>query len=203
MNELMAIECIKPDIRVIYDQIEPGSRVLDLGCGDGSLLNLLREKKNCEIQGIDRDQEAVIDCVAKGVPVIQMNLDQGLEFFQDKSFDYVILGLTFQQIRSPHNLVREMCRVGHKSLVSVFNLGFIKTRFQLFFGGNMPVNKRLPFEWYNTPNIHLGTERDFKKMCRKESFNILSTDYISKSPGFMVKALPNLFSEICIFTISN
>ena len=202
MNELSLLESIKPDVRVVYDQIKPGSRVLDLGCGDGTLLKLLKDKKDCKIQGIDRDQEQVMKCIAKGVPVIQMNLDKGLEYFQDKSFDYVILGLTFQQTRSPHKLLNEMSRVGRHSLVSVFNLGFIKTRFQIFFGGNMPINKRLPFEWYNTPNIHLGTERDFRKMCKKEGFDLVSTEYISKSPGFLVSIMPNLFAEICIFTIA-
>ena len=203
MKELLAIECVKPDIRVIYDQIEPGSRVLDLGCGDGVLLQLLREKKNCEIQGIDRDQKEVSSCIERGVQVIQLNLNEGLSFFQDNSFDYVILGLTFQQIRKPHELLKDMCRVGKKSLVSVYNLGYFKTRLQILFGGRMPVNKRLPFEWYNTPNIHLGTGKDFQDMCRKEGFNIVSTEHISGSPSFIVKALPNLFSEICIYTISN
>lgn len=201
MNELNKIKSIKPDVQVIYDQIPAGSRVLDLGCGDGTLLKLLKDNKNCLVQGIDRDQSQVMNCIAKGVPVIQMNLDEGLSYFQDQSFDYVILGLTFQQIRTPHRLVHEMCRVGNNSLVSVFNLGFIKTRMQLFWTGIMPVNKRLPYDWYNTPNIHLGTERDFGSMCKKENIHISETKRISKFPGFMMNSMPNLFSEISIFNL--
>jgi methionine biosynthesis protein MetW len=203
MNELNAIECIKPDVQIIYNLVKPNSRVLDLGCGDGALLKLLQEKKNCKIQGIDRDQTEVMKCISNGVPVIQMNLEKGLSYFQDKSFDYVILGLTFQQIKDPHKLLKEMCRVGHHSLVSVFNLGYIKTRLQICFGGNMPINKRLPFEWYDTPNIHLGTANDFKRMCCKENFKITSVEHISQSPRFLLNALPNLFAEICIFTLSD
>ncbi|MCM8535621.1 MAG: methionine biosynthesis protein MetW [Lentisphaeraceae bacterium] len=202
MTELDYMLNTKPDIQAIYDSIPEGSRVLDLGCGDGSLLELLRDKKNCKVQGIDRDQAEVMKCIAKGIPVIQTNLDQGLSYFQDKSFDYVILGLTFQQIRQPHKLLFEMVRVSNFSIVSVFNLGYIKTRFQIFFGGIMPVNKRLPYEWYNTPNLHLGTEKDFCTMCEKESFQISSTKRISRSSDFLTNTFPNLFAEICIFTIS-
>ena len=201
MNELRKIETVKPDVQVVYDQIKPGSRVLDLGCGDGTLLKLLKENKNCSIQGIDRDQAQVMNCIAKGVPVIQMNLDEGLSYFQDNSFDYVILGLTFQQIRRPHRLLHEMCRVGDNSLVSVFNLGYIKTRMQLFWTGIMPINKRLPYEWYNTPNIHLGTEKDFCSMCRKENIQISDTKRISNFPGFLMNTFPNMFSEISIFNL--
>jgi methionine biosynthesis protein MetW len=201
MNELNRIAEIKPDVQALYDSIKEGSRVLDLGCGDGSLLQLLRDKKNCKVQGIDRDQIQVMKCIGKGIPVIQTNLDEGLCYFQDNSFDYVILGLTFQQIRKPHKLLREMVRVGNYSIVSVFNLGYIKTRFQIFFGGIMPVNKRLPYEWYDTPNIHLGTERDFCTMCEKEKLNISSTKRISKNNHFLTNTFPNLFAEICIFTI--
>ena len=201
MNELSDIVDIKPDAQLIYDMIPQGSRVLDLGSGDGTLLKLLRDNKQCKIQGIDLDQHQVIKCISNGVPVIQMNLDEGLAYFPDQSFDYVILGLTFQQIEKPHILLKEMCRVGKRSIVSVFNLGFIKTRLQLFFKGAMPNSKRLPYEWYNTPNIHLGTQRDFHSMCEIEKFKIYSTNYISSFPAALVKISPNTLSEICIFTI--
>jgi len=201
MNELSDIINIKPDAHVIYDLITEGSRVLDLGCGDGKLLKLLRDNKQCKVQGIDCDQEQVIKCIANGIPVIQMNLDEGLAYFQDQSFDFVIMGLTFQQIEKPHILLKEMCRVSKNSLVSVFNLGFIKTRLQLIFQGHMPRTKRLPYEWYNTPNIHLGTQKDFKNMCELEKFKIASIQHISKYPNFWVKRFPNLLSEICIFSI--
>lgn len=202
MNELNRMVEIKPDVQALYDSIPEGSRVLDLGCGDGSLLQLLRDKKNCKVQGIDRDQTQVMKCIAKGIPVIQTNLEAGLVCFQDKSFDYVILGLTFQQIKKPHKLLHEMVRVGKFSIVSVFNLGYYRTRFQIFFGGIMPMNKRLPYEWYDTPNIHLGTERDFHKMCEIERFKVSSTKRISRSSEVLTNAMPNLFAEICIFTIA-
>lgn len=201
MHELNKIKSIKPDVQVIYDQIAPNTRVLDLGCGDGTLLKLLKENKHCSVQGIDRDQNQVMSCIANGVPVIQMNLDQGLSYFQDKSFDYVILGLTFQQIHRPHKLLHDMCRVGHNSLVSVFNLGYIKTRLQIFWTGIMPINKRLPYEWYDTPNIHLGTEKDFCNMCKKENIRITCTRRISIFPDTITNSLPNLFSEISIFNL--
>jgi methionine biosynthesis protein MetW len=203
MKELNTILETKPDIKVIYDMVPPGSRVLDLGCGDGTLLKLLKENKGCKIQGIDCGQQQVMACIGNGVPVIQMNLDQGLTYFQDDSFDFVILGLVFQQIHNPHLLLREMNRVGRYFLVSVFNLGYIKTRLQLAFRGKMPVSKRLPYEWYDTPNIHLGTQRDFRAMCVKENFRISSSEHLSDFPAFLAAGAPNLFSNICIFKIES
>jgi len=201
MTELENVAVQKPDIKVIYDRIEPKSRVLDLGCGDGSLLELLRERKDCKIQGIDRDQESVMKCIGRGVPVIQMDLDAGLCQFQDASFDYVILGLTFQQIRSPHKLLKEMCRVGRYSVCSVFNLGHWPSRLQFFMSGIMPMSKRLPYQWYNTPNIHLGTFEDFRKMCEIEDFTINRFEALSKAPEFLSETFPNIFAEIAVFTI--
>ena len=159
---------------LIADIIENNSRVLDLGCGDGYLLKLLKDKRNIKGNGIEISQKEVIQCLEKGLSVIQGNIDEGLKQFQDKSYDYVILNQTLQSTNNPEFVIEEMLRVGKKCIVSFPNFAYWRVRFNYFFTGNMPKSKVLPFEWYNTPNIHLLTIKDFFEFAQKHNFKIQS-----------------------------
>ena len=189
----------KPDLQYLFNEIEEGSSVLDLGCGDGTFLSMLKEEKGCRVQGIDISQSEIMKCIAKGVPVIQINLNEGILAFPDKCFDYVVLGQTFQQVKSPEKTLHEMIRVGKTAVVSVVNVGYIKNRWQLTLG-RMPYSKSLPYEWYNTPNIHLGTHSDFLDMCKKENIKIVD----EKAFGLPLSSVfTNLLSEFCLYTLSD
>ena len=149
------------DLLVIADMVEPGSRVLDVGCGDGSLLKFLAEKKNADSRGIELSQRGVNHCVAKGLSVIQGDADADLFDYPDKSFDYVILSQTLQATRHPKAVLEQMLRIGKHAIVSFPNFGHWKLRFQLLFTGRMPITGILSNPWYDTPNIHFCTIRDF------------------------------------------
>lgn len=190
-----------PNLEIIAELIQTGSRVLDLGCGQGKLLKHLKEVSQCSIQGIDVSQDEVISCISRGVPVLQLDLEEGLSYYKDQSFDYVVISQTMQQVAAPDKLIREALRVGKKALVSIHNLAYWKARFQISCKGRMPYTKHLPHEWYNTPNIHLGSIEDFRNMCKKEDFHISAL-----SPGgssALKNIIPNLFSEYCVFTLEH
>lgn len=157
----------------VIDLIAPGSRVLDLGCGSGELLHRLIKEKRVQGTGIDQELSMVTECIRKGIPCYQGNLDEGLTSFSDQSYDFVILSHTLQVIRNPELVLKEILRVGKKALVSVPNFGYWKTRFQLVFRGRMPVHKDLPYQWYNTPNIHLCTAKDFECFAQDQGARIL------------------------------
>ncbi len=194
---------LRIDQQRIIDLIRPRSRVLDLGCGNGELLYKLMQEKEVQGHGIEINVGSIIECIEKGVPVIQMNLDEGLGDYPDHSFDYVILSHTLQVVKKPHLILREMLRVGRTGIVSVPNFGYWKVRLQLLFRGKMPVTKTLPFEWYDTPNIHLLTIRDFRDFCRKEDIDItnqvnLGANLVKIRIGHV---LPNSFAESVVFTL--
>ena len=194
-------DLLEENFEIITSLITQQARVLDLGCGKGKLLKHLKKQRQCKIQGIDVNQQQVIDCIANAVPVLQLDLEEGLSFFKDKSFDFVIISQTMQQVHNPDKLLREALRVGKKVIVSVHNLAYWKSRLQITFKGMMPYTKHLPYDWYNTPNIHLGSIRDFYAMCRKEKFNI--TDAQPGGGEFLKKINKNFFSEFCVFTLEN
>ena len=146
---------------IITEMIEENKNVLDLGCGNGTLLKMLKDKKNVQGKGIEINQDKVIECMEKGLSVIQGDIDEGLREFTDKKYDYVILNQTLQATEKPDYVIDEMLRVGKKVVVSFPNFAYWRVRFFLFFRGRMPKSKVLPFEWYNTPNIHLLTVNDF------------------------------------------
>lgn len=186
---------------ISYDEIisivERDSKVLDLGCGDGELLHRLSSEKGVRGRGVDIEEEMIVRCIAKGISVFQGNLDEGLKDYGTKSYDYVILNQTLQVIRSPVLVLEEMLRVGKRAIVSFPNFGYLSTRLQLLFRGRMPVNTQLPHEWYNTPNIHLCTRRDFTLLCRKLGVTIHTE--IALRNRRRLKVLPkNLFAtEVC------
>ncbi len=163
---------------ISYDEIvrvvEPRSKVLDLGCGDGELLHRLIKERGVLGRGVEIEEDMIIQCIAKGISVFQGNLDEGLKDYGTKSYDYVVLNETLQVIRNPIMVLEEMLRVGKRAIVSFPNFGYWLTRAQLLMRGRMPVNRHLPYQWYNTPNIHLCTRNDFIAVCKDRSFTILA-----------------------------
>lgn len=190
---------------IITKFIENGSKILDLGCGDGTLLKMLIERKNCTGTGIEIDQQNAIQAIEKGLSIIQGDIDEGLKDFSDNEYDYIILNQTLQSTEKPDYVIEEMLRAGKKAVVSFPNFAYWKVRFYLFFNGKMPKSNILPFEWYNTPNIHLLTIKDFFKFCKKRDIKILKEVYMNKAKminNFGVKWHKNLFAEEAIFVIS-
>jgi len=196
---------IRLDLRLIANLIEDNSRVLDLGCGTGDLLLKLVNEKNIQGHGLEIDENNILSCVEKGVPVIQADMDAGLGDYPDNSFDYVILSQTLQAVKKPHIILKEMLRVGQTGIVSLLNFGYWKVRSQLFWRGIMPRTKTLPYEWYNTPNIHLTTIKDFKNLCDKQNIIVKKQINLSQSRkgGILVNLFPNLFANLAIFIIQN
>lgn len=156
---------LRVDLRIIADLVEPGSRVLDIGCGEGDLLDLLARTRGVDGRGIELRQEGVNAAVARGLAVIQGDADSDLFQYPDKAFDYVILSQTIQATRQPRAVLEEMLRIGRRVIVSFPNFGHIDVRLRLLAFGRMPVSRRLPYSWYDTPNIHFCTIRDFKALC--------------------------------------
>ncbi|NIX75170.1 methionine biosynthesis protein MetW [Microvirga terricola] len=153
------------DFLLVADMVEPGSRVLDIGCGDGALLSLLRERRNVDGRGIEISREGVNACLAKGLPVIQGDADTDLVDYPDDAFDYVILSQTIQATRQPKAVLEQLLRIGRRAIVSFPNFGHWRVRLDLAFRGRMPVSENLPYAWYDTPNIHFCTIRDFVELC--------------------------------------
>ncbi len=197
-----SIRNIRFDLYKIMDLIPEEARVLDLGCGDGTLLHMLIEQKKIKGTGIEYSQDKILECVKKGVPVVHGDLNDGLDEFQDNTFDFVILSRTLQSVNRPDLLLSAMTRIGKKVIISFINMGFLKSRCQLMFYGKMPVTKTLPFTWYNTPNIHLGTIRDFQILCSDLNLYIINKIPFGNKFNFPAKTWPNLFSSTCVFTIT-
>lgn len=157
----------------IAQLIPEGSTVLDLGCADGDLLDYLSRTKQVKGMGVDIDEKMVLQCVAKGISVFQGNLDEGLKDYQTASYDYVILSRTLQVVHKPVLILKEMVRVGKHAIVNFPNFGYFPIRLQLLVKGKMPVTPSLPFQWYDTPNIHLCTKKDFQNLCKELGIPIL------------------------------
>ena len=191
------------DLQIVSRLIEPDSRILDLGCGDGSFLAYLKHLKNASVLGLELEQSQIGKCIANGVPVIQSDLNGKLDFADDKSFDYVILSHTLQELENPAELLEEIVRVGKKAVVSFINFGYFPNRLQLLFTGRMPRNKSLPYEWYNTPNIHLGTIADFQRLCKEKNIKILQSIALGSSWDAPLWFGHNLFAPGCVFVLSS
>lgn len=174
---------MRADLDLIAQMVAPGSRVLDLGCGDGSLLAELIASRRCRGQGVEVSREALHACVERGVPVVEADIDRGLPEFEDGSFDVVVLSQTLQAVRGPALVLREVTRVGRLGIVSFPNFGHWRPRVQLALGGKMPVTRTLPYRWHETPNIHLCTIRDFESLARAEGLTLLDRRLLAADGG--------------------
>lgn len=192
---------LRHDLKIIADLVQPGHRVLDLGCGDGSFLKMLRETRGADILGMEIEHKLIAQCIANGVPVIQGDLNDGLDFAEENSFDLVILSQTLQQVKRPDRLLRRIVRVGRRAAVSFINFGHFHCRLQLLFAGSMPRTTQIPYQWYNTPNIHLGTIRDFQKLCNHLNIRIYQEIPVGMTFPLLTTSLPNLFAVGCVFVL--
>ncbi len=192
---------VKLDYQVILDLIPAGSSVLDLGCGDGSLLHLLATRKNVKGSGIEINEQAVRKCASLGISVSQQDIEGGLADYGDKSFDYVILNQSLQQVVRLEAVLKETLRVGEKVIIGFPNFVYYRARLQMFFSGRTPVTPSLPNMWYDTPNLHFLSISDFVVYCRERKLAIEKAIYLDGNR--IIKILPNLLAETGIFLIKN
>ena len=202
---------MKKEFNIIANLVEKKSKVLDVGCGDGELMKYINENITNDIRGLEILKSNVQECVAKGLTVIEGDAEKDLKQFPNSSFDYVILSQTLQAFLDPENVISELLRVGKKAIVTIPNFGYWKVRIHLLFRGTMPITKDLPNEWYNTPNLHMCTIKDFFQFCLKRNINIYNAlalkseqgNWSEKKSKITKKNLEfkNFFSEIGIFLI--
>jgi len=187
------------DYKTIIDLIEPNSKVLDLGCGEGTLLSLLTKIKQARGTGIEINEQAIYQCVAKGLSVSHGDIDSGLSDYSSKRFDYVILYESLQQVLHPRRVILEALRVGKKAIVGIPNFCHLTARIQIFFEGRVPVTKELPYQWYDTPNLRFLSLKDFRAFCRMNGVSILKEIGIVNNHRVWFR--PNLFAHIGLFVL--
>ena len=196
---------MKNEFKVIADLIEKDKKVLDVGCADGTLMKFLKDNKNINIRGLEISKDKVQKCIAKGLTVIEGNAEKDLIQFPDKSFDYVILSQTLQAFLNPELVINELLRVGKKAIVTIPNFGFWKIRLHLLTKGTMPITKTLPDEWYNTPNLHMCTIKDFVYFVKSRNFKIFKSIALNNESVSSINdtnlGLKNLFADLGIFLI--
>ncbi len=196
---------MRPDLAIIQPWIEQGARVLDLGCGDGELLHHLTENRGVTGYGLEIDHGHISQCIARGVNVLEQNLEQvGVSNIGDDAFDVVVMTQALQTIRNPHELLDEMLRVAREGIVTFPNFGHWRCRLYLAGRGRMPVSRSLPYSWYNTPNIHLCTCHDFEALCRMKKIRILNREVVDDSHQnrWFLRLWPNLLGQLAIYRIS-
>ena len=188
----------------INSWISSGSRLLDLGCGDGALLADLTSVHHIRGYGLEIDPDSIANCIARGVNVIEQDLNKGLDNFADNSFDTVVMTQALQAMRYPHLVLDEMLRIGSECIITFPNFGSWRTRTYLAFRGRMPVTKQLAYQWYDTPNIHFFTYRDFEALCQERNINVMHRKFIAPQfPDNLLKNLwPNLFTETAVYHLS-
>jgi len=196
----MTSNALPLEYEAILKWVRRGSSVLDLGCGDGELLDLLIREKNVRAQGIEIDEQAIYQCVARGLSVFHEDIDNGLSGYGDKTFDYVILNQSLQQVKKPDVVVKEALRVGREVIIGFPNFAHYSARLQIFFKGKTPVTLSLPYEWHDTPNLHFLSISDFIDYCPQRNIKIENSFFIGKNRT--IKILPNLFALTGIFLIS-
>ena len=196
---------MKKEFKVIADLLPNNTRVLDVGCGDGSLMNLLVKEKNIEVRGLELEKQNVQECIYKGLPVIQGNAETELYQFPDQSFDYVVLSQTLQAFFNPDKVLKELLRIGKSVIISIPNFGYWKVRTSLLFFGKMPVTNTLPNTWYNTPNLHMCTIKDLFNYCDSQNITIKKVIGVNEDKTSLINKgnleLKNFFSKLGIFLI--
>ena len=197
---------MKKEFKVIADLLPKNTRVLDVGCGNGSLMSLLVREKNIEVRGLELEKFNVQQCIYKGLPVIQGNAETELYQFPNQSFDYVDLSQTLQAFYNPDKVLKELLRIGKSVIVSIPNFGYWKVRTSLLFYGKMPITKALPNAWYNTPNLHMCTIKDLFNYCDNQNIKIKKVIGINEDKTSLIKKsnleIKNFFSKVGIFLIS-
>ena len=196
---------MKEEFKVISKLIDEKSRVLDVGCGDGILMEYLSKNKVVDVRGLEISKEKVKKCLSNGLAVVEGNAEYDLKQFPDLSFDYVILSQTLQAFMSPENVIKDLLRVGKKVIVTIPNFGHWKVRLDLLFKGEMPITKNLPYEWYNTPNLHMCTIQDFYNFCNSKGISIFKTISLNGKKTSKITSsnlkFKNLISELGIFLL--
>jgi len=196
---------MKKEFKIIAELIENNTRVLDVGCGDGTLIKYLKDYKNIDTRGLEISKNKVQNCISKGLTIIEGNAEKDLYQFPDLSFDYVILSQTLQAFYNPEKVINDLLRVANKAIVTIPNFGFWKIRLHLLLKGTMPITKNLPDEWYNTPNLHMCSIKDFFNFCSKKNIELFRSIALNGEKTSKISRanlnLKNLNSELGIFLI--
>ncbi|MDX1693537.1 MAG: methionine biosynthesis protein MetW [Ketobacteraceae bacterium] len=192
------------DFMTIKNWIRPNARVLDLGCGDGTLLAMLKEEKSIAGYGIEINEDHIVECIRKNVNVIEQDLDSSLDNFETQSFDTVVMTQALQAVRYPDKVIDDMLRIGKECVITFPNFGHWRCRLFLALKGRMPVSRILPYTWYNTPNIHLCTFKDFEALCHRKSLTILNRTVVDSNDNDnpLIRWFPNLFGETAIYHVT-
>lgn len=195
---------LRSDLNIIQNWIAQGSQVLDLGCGEGDLLHFLKTQKKCQGYGLEINPDSILTCIKKGINVIEHDLNNDLRHFNDASVDTVVMTQALQVVQRPDLLLDEMLRVGKEAIITFPNFGYWRTRFYLLRHGRMPMSKILPYNWFDTPNIHMCTFRDFEKLCHDKQLKILDRTVIDKDhqESLATKLWPNFLGEIAIYRVT-
>ena len=196
---------MKKEFKIIAQLIENNTRVLDVGCGDGTLMKHLKDNKNIDTRGLEISKNNVQTCIGKGLAVIEGNAEKDLQQFPNLSFDYVVLSQTLQAFYNPEKVINDLLRVANKAVVTIPNFGYWKVRMHLLFKGTMPITKTLPNEWYNTPNLHMCTIKDFFNFCSNKNIELYKSIALSSEKTSTINKknliIKNLYSELGIFLI--
>jgi len=196
---------MKHEFKIIADLIENNNRVIDVGCGDGVLMDFLKKNKNIDVRGLEISKEKVQKCISKGLTVIEGNAENDLQQFPNQSFDYAILSQTLQAFLNPETVINELLRIGEKAIVTIPNFGYWRVRFHLLFKGTMPITETLPDQWYNTANLHMCTIKDFFNFAKEKNFKIKNSLALNKEEVSIIKSsnlnFKNFFADLGIFII--
>ena len=196
----MLSDTSRSDHRIIYQLVEAGARVLDLGCGNGDLMYLLAREKNARVQGIELDDTAIYECVKKGLSVIHSDIESGLVEYPDRSFDYVILNQSMQEVKRVDMVFEQALRIGTRIIVGFPNFAYIGARLMLFFRGKSPITSSLPYHWNDTPNVRFLSISDFRDYCHEKGLRILAARYLNAEKE--IRFWPNLFALNAIFVVT-